>query len=371
LKSPTHKTHNTMNYTALDNAPRLLMEAELTPLQGHRFQPTGFADLGAARYKAPDGTDMLLVESAQSVANRLENTIWDEAREDVIQELQGLPYIRIDCGDLGKTSSIKEFHRLNSPYIWKSKENDTNESFQRAFMADMGLRLAQKRKKKGEKKSEEDEIPGTFDLRKFTRTVFKWDPNSILHGLFLEKVAGRLRMMRALSGFIEASNVSVAESGGVKVDNILPSPKSLGLATDEGFGNVPFHRSEFTAQRITAYFNLDLALLRGYGLPGEATKLLVALALFKVRRFLASGLRLRTACDFAVVGDLKVTRPEGFAIPLEENLLAETRAHLEACGNIGGLFAEPSVTEVKWEPAKKKQAKKNADEDSKENEESK
>ena len=54
---------------------RVLLEAELTPMQGQRFQPTGFADLGAATYTLPNGTRMLLVESAQSMANRMEAVI--------------------------------------------------------------------------------------------------------------------------------------------------------------------------------------------------------------------------------------------------------------------------------------------------------
>jgi CRISPR-associated protein Csb1 len=58
-------------FEQLDSAPRLLMHADLKPVQGDRFQPTGFADLGAAVYERPDGTRMLLVESAQSMANRL------------------------------------------------------------------------------------------------------------------------------------------------------------------------------------------------------------------------------------------------------------------------------------------------------------
>ena len=52
----------------LREAPRLLIEAELKPLQGTRFQPTAFPNLGAARYMGPDGTEMHLVESAQSMA---------------------------------------------------------------------------------------------------------------------------------------------------------------------------------------------------------------------------------------------------------------------------------------------------------------
>ncbi|MFY9399334.1 MAG: type I-U CRISPR-associated RAMP protein Csb1/Cas7u, partial [Desulfomonilia bacterium] len=83
----------TIEYEKLERVPRLLMEAQLKPLQGARFQPTGFPDLGAARYTVPDGTEMLLVESAQSVANRMELACWDEADDDLIPQLRGLPYI--------------------------------------------------------------------------------------------------------------------------------------------------------------------------------------------------------------------------------------------------------------------------------------
>ena len=58
------------------NESRLLIEAQLKPIQGSRFQPTGFPDLGAAVFEAKTG-QALLVESAQSMANRLEQTIWD------------------------------------------------------------------------------------------------------------------------------------------------------------------------------------------------------------------------------------------------------------------------------------------------------
>ena len=61
-----------MNLDALKDQPRLLLKAALQPLQGTRFQPTGFPDLGAATYDCPQGRKMLLVESAQSMANRFE-----------------------------------------------------------------------------------------------------------------------------------------------------------------------------------------------------------------------------------------------------------------------------------------------------------
>lgn len=316
-----------LDYNTLEKEPRLLLEAELKPLQGHRFQPTGFADLGPARYKAPDGTEMLLVESAQSVANRLEFSIWDDASDDLIEAVQGLPYIRVNNADGSMlTNSILEAHRINSEYILKV--NGSPSDFHKQLQAEIGF---------------EKDKP--IDNKRFLKTLLKYDPNSILHGNFLEEIGGRLRIIRAISGFIEASEVATAESGGVKNNRVQPDLKG-------GEGNVPFHRTEFTAKEIKAYFNLDLALLRGYGLPEAATKLLIALALLKVRRFLGEGLRLRTACDLDLVNDLKATRPSSFDVPEEAGFLSEVKNQIEACGRIKGLFAEPRVTEVKWEKAK-------------------
>src|ERR1035441_2396161 len=114
-----------IEWTKLENAPRVLLEAELVPAQGDRFQPTGFADLGAAQYMRPDGTEMLLVESAQSIANRLEKTCLDGDGPDIDRDLAGLPYVTatLDSGGKVKTlhmSSLVEAHRLASPYFIKS-----------------------------------------------------------------------------------------------------------------------------------------------------------------------------------------------------------------------------------------------------------
>src|SRR5213078_376412 len=100
-------------FATLQDAPRLLMEARLKPLQGDRFQPTGFADLGPARYKAyrridekkpaDDGNlrsaEMVLVESPQSIANRLETVCWDIGAGKLIPELDGMPYVQVNRSD--------------------------------------------------------------------------------------------------------------------------------------------------------------------------------------------------------------------------------------------------------------------------------
>lgn len=314
-----------IDYGKLNKAPRLLMEAVLAPIQGDRFQPTGFADLGPARYTLPDGTEMLLVESAQSVANRMELACWDAGAEDLIAELKGLPFIRVKCGDKVLTNSILEAHRINSEYIMDAGMSDR-------FAKEIGLQKDR-----------------PVDWKAFRGALLKYDPGALVHGAFLEEIDGRLRVTRAISGFIEASDVRVAESGGVKNNLVQPSLKA-------GEGNVPYHRTEFTAKQIKAYLNLDLALLRGYGFSDSAEKLLIALALFKVRRFLSTGLRLRTACDLEVKGDLVATRPKEYVVPAEKELLDECQRLIGAC-KAEKLFADPPVTEVVWKPAEAKSKK--------------
>ncbi|MGE3782649.1 MAG: type I-U CRISPR-associated RAMP protein Csb1/Cas7u, partial [Alphaproteobacteria bacterium] len=228
-----------LDLAPLQNAPRLLLQVELQPLQGTRFQPTGFPNLGSARYSGPDGKELLLVESAQSMANRLEAVCWDEAGDDWAAPLRGLPLVKVTDTD-GKplTNSVLEAHRLNSPYILEGKDDGV-------------LNLLKKRLAGMEE--------GRVDLGELAKVVLSLDPNALLHGLFLAKkelAGGRLRLPRALSAFIEAGSVRVAASGGVKNDSVNPSGD-----TSKGFGNVPFARDEFTAERIIANFNLDLAQL--------------------------------------------------------------------------------------------------------------
>lgn len=324
-----------LDFAPLAAAPRLLIKAKLKPVQGQRFQPTGFPNLGAATYKAPDGTEMLLVESAQSVANRLEAVCWDDVADDWAPPLKGLPVVKVkDKKGEPLTNSLLEAHRLNSPYIENSEWFDS-------FKAEIDY---------DEKAKRPIDMRGTV-----YPAVLKYDPNSLLHGFFLESIAGVIRSARALSGFIEAEGAGVASSGGVKNDRVDASGKAEGGGSKEGYGNVPFARDEFTAKKIAAYFNLDLAQIRGFGLDAEAERLLITLALFKIRKFLAEGMRLRTACDLEVV-DIEVTKPkDGFPLPPLGDMEAELPG-LIAAVTTKGLFADPAVTTVTWTPKGKKSA---------------
>ncbi|SRR5713226_541538 len=322
----------TLNFAALDNQSRLLMEASLKPLQGTRFQPTGFPEIGAAEYEGPDGTPTLLVESAQSMANRLEAVCWDAVSNDWVTPLKDLPVIKVkDKNGEALTNSVLEAHRINSPYVVNSAKFET-------ISKEIGF---------------DNEKP--FDPRaKLAPFLLKYDTNALIHGAFLEKVGGVVRLPRTLSAFIEAENVKVAASGGVKLDRVKPGKGDEGATAKEGYGNVPYPRDEYVSPKITAYFNLDLAQMRGYGFSKNINDLLIAIALFKVRRFLETSLRLRTACDLETVDALVVKRPAGFSVPG----LAELEAALpDLIKKAGPRLAIPPATEVTYVPSKLKTEK--------------
>ena len=311
-----------LDFAALTGEPRLLLEADLRPVQGSRFQPTGFPNLGPAVYAAPDGGGQtVLVESAQSMANRLEAVCWDEAADDWVPPLRGLPLIKVvNAKNEPVTNSVLEAHRLNSPYILEGKDKSVFNVL-KSRLAGMET--------------------GRVNLGELARVLLKYDANALLHGVFLAKkdlAGGRLRLPRALSAFIEASGSRPVTSGGVKNDAVNPSGD-----TGRGFGNVPFSRDEYAADRIVAYFNVDLRQIRAFALGDEVERLLIALALFKVQSFLAVGLRLRTACDLDVAA-VRVTRPEAFALPSLDELRTELPELITAVAERGMFNEPPAVT---------------------------
>jgi CRISPR-associated protein Csb1 len=293
----------------LNNVNRLLVTIPLHPIQGDRFQPTGFPSLGAATYQTKNG-QKLLVESAQSMANRLETVCWDGSKNTPVSALEGISHVTVTRQGAFLTDSMLEAHRINSPYLLECKDQD----FFKKLKTDLGG-------------LEE----GPIDRIKLTQVMLKYDIGSLIHGVFLAKkdlAGGRLRIARALSAFIEASGVTIAASGGVKNDHVNPSGD-----TKSGFGNVPFSRDEFVAERIDCHINLDLAQIRGYGLGKDVEQLLIHLALYRVRKLLDGDLRLRTACDLEPLDRINIlaSRPEGFKLPTLNELESAVNTAILKC----------------------------------------
>jgi CRISPR-associated protein Csb1 len=216
------------------------------------------------------------------MANWLEGTTWDEARCDQVAELAALPYVRVVSpdGDFLSASRL-EAHRLASAYIMLGTVDGT--TGEKWLEPQLGL------------------VKGRpLDHRTVARACFRLDPVSLVHGVFFARKAWpwQPKIARAVTSFIEATGVSPAVSGGVKRDIVINEAKDG--ATSEGYGTVPHHRVEYTASTITAYFTIDHAQFRSYGLSEPATALLEALADFEIATLLDQGLRLRTRCDLTV-----------------------------------------------------------------------
>jgi CRISPR-associated protein Csb1 len=334
-----------VDLTPLNTMSRLLVQVPLKPLQGDRFQPTGFPSLGAATYQTQDGPK-LLVESAQSMANRLEATCWDFAENKPVVALEGISHVTVTRKGKFLTDSMLEAHRLNSPYLLEGSDK----RFFNTIKQELGG-------------LEE----GPVDRKRLAEVLLKYDVGSLIHGVFLAKkelAGGRLRVARALSAFIEASGVQVAPSGGVKNDHVNPSGDP-----SVGFGNVPFARDEYVADRIDCHINLDLSQIRGYGLGETVERLLILLALYRVRKLLDGDLRLRTACDLEPMErEFVATRPAGFVLPALKDLESAVRQAIEACR---GMMVHTTVAyedELKRAKEDKKAAQAGAEMDTQEEE---
>ncbi|MDE0267693.1 MAG: type I-U CRISPR-associated RAMP protein Csb1/Cas7u [Acidimicrobiaceae bacterium] len=268
---------------------REMYTIELKAVPSERFQPTGFPDLGAAKFEKPVGTegkwvDAILVESVQSMANRFEAVGWNEANREPVSTLSGLPWVKVvaDDGDRYLTSSRTEAHRLASAFIKDSKT---------VAGEDMLTKIK-------ELLDLTDDTP--LDMNHYARTIFALDPLCLIHGVFFAdgKWPGQPKTPRALTGFIEATDVREVYSGGVKRDDVRHSISEGARGAAEGYGSVPYPRSEYTARSIALYVSIDVKQIETYGLSPEATQLLLAIARWEVRSLLENGLRLRTACEF-------------------------------------------------------------------------
>lgn len=314
---------------------RELISVDLVPIAGSRFQPTGFPDIGAATFSKPavEGwTRALLLESSQSMANHLEARGWDAGANQPVDTLAGLPYVRVvsDTDARFLTSSRTEAHRLASAFVRDAKLNG-------ASMSEV-LR---------ERLALQKDVP--VAPRDIARAIFSLDPFCLIHGVFfaVKDWPAQPKIARALTAFVEAVDVQEAISGGVKRDDVRRTTAE-GSGASEGYGFVPFHRTEYTARTITASFCLDLDQLASYGLPSPATDLLRDLALWEVASLLEAGFRPRTACDLVPIN------PDAVPLPAVAELADRIRAGVNSSVD---LLGEGGPLEVRWQ-VQPKQAKK-------------
>jgi CRISPR-associated protein Csb1 len=281
---------------------RLFIEGNLKVegFGGGRFQPTNFPDLGPALYRGADGKQWLLVESPQSMANRLERVCWQDGDSEADRvgryndACRGIPYVlAVDSDGHALTASPLEAHRLASPYISDSTVQNEGDFKGRPFADLLKTKFTL---------TENRLVP----WKKVAASLVTIDPGCLLHGIWFNEsgfAGGKVRLTRALSGYIEAADPTPANYGFQKRDQVSDrTDKDAGQTAAEGFGSVIGPKQHFTSPMVKACFQIDVDRLRNYGLVPETVRALVAWAIYKIRRVLVDGQTgvggLRTECKF-------------------------------------------------------------------------
>lgn len=305
---------------------RVVIDASLELANRSFFQPTGFPDIGACIFVDKDGRRRCLVESEQSMANRLEAVCMQAPGTWRAPFATKLPVIRVvdGNGDLLATS-LTEPHRLSSTYVLEGTRG-SNINLQEILREKLGVSTDGKR--------------WPLDKRAaLTSVVFAIDPAAVLHGFqFMQWSAVGLRQQRLLYARMEAvlAGDSDVHYGAVKVDSIDPK----GHKEKSNIGQSIAHKARLVPESIVATFEIDILGLRERWLVGnkpepakeneqpgkkkeredtlaqnkKAQKFLLALALWKIRQFLADqpsfdartgqaerALRLRSDCGLKLI----------------------------------------------------------------------
>lgn len=281
---------------------RLTLQASLKLASGmDRFQPAGFPEIGHVIYDAPrpngdsQKQKVCIVDSAASMANHLETVcLAGEYSLDLADDLTGMPYVecRTDDGwpdviqqgpERLVVSTLSEGHRLASQYFLGGRlvgpDGPGDQLFgdvlrEKFGIADLGNRSH----------------PLPEQWWAVFRTIFNYDPNSLIHGVLFPTMG--IKLSRILTANLEAFDVSRVRSSGVKFDK-------LGKTSS---GQPIFAVDEETASKLTATFVIDLALLRSFGrgdrgLNEVQKEFLLTLALWKIEHLLRGPFRYRSNCD--------------------------------------------------------------------------
>ena len=304
---------------------RIIIEASLKPIFS-TIQPASFPGINHGLYVEPiSNQQCLVVDTPQSIANYLEAVSWNHLEQKLDKTLTGLPYIELINKVTHKVvaSSLTLNHRLGSGYLALHKESPLK-----------------------------DLLIKEIDASGLYPTLFKYDPNSIVHGCFINRIGGDrvYRVPRILTGRIEAKNVVAVPMGGASKDPLSASGKEWDMnffskdkskdsdkTSTYGLGNLPYDRDEYACESITAKFIVNCDLIAATGLPTKARELLIAISQWKILRFLNGTIRLRSTeyeCEEIKGQDREL------------DLLATEILKLIKLCQKQGYFAQPAVTSV-------------------------
>jgi len=325
----------------------LVGTAMLKPVgEVQRFQAAGFPEIGQVTYQRPESdgkkTPVCIVDSAASMANHLESVCAVDGGGTALHEdLRGLAHVAcattVGADEHVVCTTLTEGHRLASDYFVGSKVRKGEELFREVLQREMRVRkLAGKeqpdKKASAKRKSDKKEASEKYfyypdGWGAIYSTIFKYDPNSLVHGILFAKE--QIKIARFLTAHHEAEKVTQVSTTGVKFDK-------LGKTVS---GQPIFAVTQQTALATKATFILDLALLRSYGQGAEGLtaaqkRLVLELALWKIQRLVARPFRFRSGCYLELA-------PEGLTWKLDGALVElagmDIRGAIATAGAVEGL----------------------------------
>lgn len=310
---------------------RLVIQATLQPVAGKtRFQPAGFPEIGHVIYNAPDGKKVCIVDSAASMANHLETVCVNGFDLSLVSELEGLPYLQCITGDNRDevvVTSLSEGHRLASDYFLKGKRLNGDMIDTKSF-GDF-LRDDEFQLRNLEKKTH----PLPAQWWNVFRTIFRYDPNSLIHGILFPALG--IKLPRVLTATLDAFGADRVATSGVKFDK-------LGKTNS---GQPIFAKDEETATEIRATFVIDLSLIRSFGrgndhgLRDVKKQFLLGFALWKIEKLLAKSFRYRSECDLK----FSILKIDG-----EDKEIQALAINIEDLISHAG-FQDPRITGIYWD----------------------
>jgi len=297
---------------------RVIVTAQLSLANGAFLQPTGFPDIGSCIYTNADRKKRCLLESEQSMANRLE-AVCMKAPGYWVDELRQLPVVEVrDTKSSLLATNLTEPHRIASSYVLQGKLNGSD--VKDMLTTKLGL--------------EEGGLSWPLDKRNvLERLIFALDPAALLHGFqFVQWDFVGLRQTRLLSARLEcvlAEEDPEVHYGMVKFDAIEPENTKEKKA-NKGQSIAAKSRVVPAKDGIKATFDLDLLGLKSLALGDQEKRFLLALALWKIGAFLSNkpafdarsrqtnpSLRLRADCYLSCGEDVEWSAPPGKAKPVK------------------------------------------------------
>ena len=295
----------------------------------YTVKPPSFLDVGISQAYLPwENRHDVLLNSPQATANQFESLIWDSAKNSLIPELAGLPYIEI-VNSLNENkfvaSTLTLPHRIGTAYLARHKD---------AKLGTGRFRDVLKQRVKAE---------GIYPA------VFALDPMSIVLGCFLSHIQGSMRIPRVLSGQFIAQNAIALPTGGASIDPISAAGDSVNLsyfvkekmekgkvkietikkASSIGLGNVPYVRESFTAEKYSGKFVIDNRLVEQSSLKDCEKQLIAALSQYLLVKFLSTPIMLRSEC-YLELSSVKYDDKD--RLPSIEGLLTDVQSLIKKCG---------------------------------------